>query len=65
MTTLSWECDMCEQPRYSAQMLRCDWCFENRQRAFFGYCCIGKHTDARHPGGLGVKATKVSLITKE
>ena len=50
MTSCRWECDICEQPRYSSQMLKCTVCIAaNKHPRFIGYCCCDKHTKTVHP----------------
>ena len=49
MTSLQRECDVCEQPRHSAQMFQCMICNKKGVLFFVGYCCKKSHTDAAHP----------------
>ena len=45
MSTLKWECDICENPRYSSQILKCVNCNKEDKLTFVGYCCKSKHSD--------------------
>jgi hypothetical protein len=50
MTSLRYECDCCEEPRYTAQVKQCIECEKRNIPRFIGYCCLAKHAALAHPG---------------
>lgn len=70
MSALRWECDDCEEPRYSSQMVRCDECNKKGKLKFLGFCCNTAHLKKVHPevvipsdkSSIGIVFTKVNHI---
>jgi hypothetical protein len=73
MSGLRWECDDCEEPRYSSQMVRCDECNKTGRLKFLGFCCTTKHREKVHPdfaipedkSAVGILYSKVNHINME
>lgn len=63
MSSTRYECDYCEEPRYTAQVKQCIECEKKNIPTFVGYCCLAKHAARAHAsvpydGNLMYKSAK-------